>query len=140
MHRKIYQEALAQVKQHHGTSGQIALAKCILSLYNSRHAFAISEILQSTDSNYTRLILSMIAEYSLHGETEDLRVAGRYVYDAFPRLIELSEAMSIARSEIKNKWGKRTRKRNEKTLPKRLNLTTRKATNGRLKKRNQRTV
>jgi len=40
-----YLEALELVKQHPGTSGQTSLAKCILSLYNSEHAFSIGDVL-----------------------------------------------------------------------------------------------
>ena len=40
--RDPYLEALELVKQHAGTSGQAALAKCILSLYNGTHGFSVS--------------------------------------------------------------------------------------------------
>lgn len=99
-----YLAGLKLVKQHQGTSGQGALAKCILSLYNSVHAFSIGEILEPLDSTYTRVVLAMVAEYAQNGETAELRQAGAYVYENFPRLIELSEAMSDARSEVRRKW------------------------------------
>lgn len=46
----------------------------------------------------------MVQEYAHRGETEDLRVAGKYVYENFPRLVELSRAMSNARIDVRSKW------------------------------------
>lgn len=95
---------LELVKMHHGTSGQAALAKCILSLYNDQHAFSIGEILGPLDNRYSAVIFAMLGEYEKHGETEELRQAGQYVYENFPRLIELSEAMNDARAKVRARW------------------------------------
>jgi hypothetical protein len=40
----------------------------------------------------------MIRFFTSLGETEELRIAGRHVYENFPRLMELSVAMQSARS------------------------------------------
>lgn len=79
---------------------KIALAKCILSLYNPVHAFSIGEVLGPLDDRYTTAVLAMVAEYARHGETAELRQAGAWVCDNFPGLLELSEAMHNARSEV----------------------------------------
>jgi len=99
-----YLAGLALVKQNYGTSGQSALAKCILSLYNAQHPFSIGEILGPLDTNYSKVVLEMVSEYARHGETAELRQAGEYVYAEFPRLIQLSNAMSDARAEVRQVW------------------------------------
>lgn len=99
-----YIAGLELVKKHHGTSGQGALAKCILSLYNREHAFSIGEILGPLDTDYTQAVLAMVNEYANHGETAELRKAGKYVYENFAGLVELSQAMSDARSNVRRHW------------------------------------
>jgi hypothetical protein len=99
-----YLTALELVQKHVGTHGQAALAKCILSLYNHAHAFSIGEILAPLGAEYKEAVLAMVNDYSLNGETPELRIAGEYVRQNFPRLIELSVAMSIARSDVREKW------------------------------------
>lgn len=108
-----YVTALEQVKKHSGTSGQKALAKCILSLYNDKHAFSIGEVLGSMDQHYTAIALMLVREYAEKGETEELRTAGEWVYDNFPRLIELSTAMCEARAEVRRRWEDERRNRAE---------------------------
>lgn len=99
-----YLAGLELVQQNYGTSGQAALAKCILSLYNQAHAFSAGEILAPLDREYTAVVLAMMNEYAMHGETAELRLAGSYVYENFPRLIELSGAMCDARVTVTQKW------------------------------------
>lgn len=99
-----YLAGLELVKQHSGTSGQVALAKCILALYNSEHAFSIGEVLGPLDTLYTSVVMAMIHEYSNNGETAELRKAGAYVHKNFPGLVELSNAMSSARYEVRRGW------------------------------------
>lgn len=112
-----YLAGLELVKIHHGTSGQAALAKCILSLYNGYHAFSMGEILGPLDDRYTSVVLAMVSEYSKHGETEELRQAGKYAYDNFPGLIELSNAMADARAEIRQKWDRQREEENRRLYP-----------------------
>lgn len=112
-----YTSALEMVKQHAGTSGQTGLAKCILSLYNSNHAFSIGDILGSLDERYTHAVLALVTEYAYHGETADLRRAGEWCYDNFPGLIELSCAMSNARSEVRQKWEEEREAENRRLYP-----------------------
>jgi len=108
----IYLEALDLVKQYNGTSGQVALAKCILSLYNSQHAFSIGEILGPLDTRYTTMVLALVNEYAKHGETAELRTAGEWCYENFDGLVELSRSMSEARAEVRQRW---ERKREEES-------------------------
>jgi hypothetical protein len=99
-----YTVGLELVKQHEGTSGQLALAKCILSLYNRCHGFSIAEILWPLDRRYSSVVSAMFAAYDRHGETPELLEAGEWVYNHFPRLIELSTAMANARSDLRYRW------------------------------------
>jgi hypothetical protein len=117
MENNIYLAALELVKQHSGTSGQGALAKCILSLYNSNHAFSIGEILGPLDSRYTSVVLGLVTEYARHGETAELCKAGGWVYNNFPDLLELSRAMSNARSEVRQEWERQREEENRRLYP-----------------------
>lgn len=112
-----YLAGLELVKQHSGTSGQAALAKCILALYNPIHAFGIGEILGPLDSRYTEVVFAMMSEYAKRGETAELRQAGEWVYREFPRLIELSEAMSDAQAEVRQKWDRQREKEMRELYP-----------------------
>ena len=104
MEKNPYMVGLKMVRENIGTSGQIALAKCILSLYNSDHAFSISEIVSPLDFKYTGIVVAMLSAYIKKGETEELRIAGKWVYDHFPHLVELSNAMTEARGSVRLKW------------------------------------
>lgn len=112
-----YLDGWELVKQHSGTSGQTALAKCILSLYNPIHAFSIGEILGSLDERYTKVVLAMVKAYADYGENEDLRQAGAWVYAEFPGLVELSKAMSDARSDVRDRWERERQEENERLYP-----------------------
>lgn len=112
-----YLVGLSLVKEHHGTSGQTALAKCILSLYNPIHAFSIGEILGPLDERYTAVILNMVKAYADQGETEELRQAGAWVYEEFPRLVELSKAMSEARQHVRYGWEREREEENRRLYP-----------------------
>ena len=112
-----YLAGLDLVKQNYGTSGQAALAKCILSLYNQVHSFSIGEILGTLDATYSGVVLAMVNEYTRNGETAELRQAGEYVFANFPRLIELSNAMSDARSEVYRKWEREREEENRRLYP-----------------------
>lgn len=113
----IYLEALALVKTNSGTSGQGALAKCILSLYNSNHAFSIGEILGPLDARYTAMVLGLVKEYAERGETPELCQAGAYVYENFPGLVELSSAMYNARAEVRQEWDRQREEENRRLYP-----------------------
>ncbi len=112
-----YLIGLDLVQRNCGTSGQSALAKCILSLYNKAHAFSISEVLAPLDSKYLAVVFAMLNEYGRHGETEELRKAGKFCYENFPRLIELSSAMSNARGDIYQKWEHEREEENRRLYP-----------------------
>jgi hypothetical protein len=112
-----YLVALDLVKQHDGTSGQAALAKCILSLYNPRHAFSMGEILGPLDERYASVVLAMVRAYAAHGETAELRQAGEWVYSDFPRLVELSDAMANARAEVRQEWDRQREEEHRRLYP-----------------------
>lgn len=104
MNENPYLAALARVQMHSGTSGQAALAKCILSLYNDFYAFSASDYLPSLDREGRELVINMITSYARDGETQELRIAGKWCYENLPRLVELARAMSEARTEVFRKW------------------------------------
>ena len=112
-----YLDGLDLVKQHSGTSGQAALAKCIFSLYNSDNAFSIAEVLGPLDSRYTAVVLAMVQAYAERGETDELVQAGRYVADNFTGLVELSNAMYEARAEVYRKWDAEREEENRRLYP-----------------------
>lgn len=112
-----YVTGLELVKQHDGTSGQGALAKCILSLYNPVHAFSMGEILGPLDDRYTAVVLAMVNAYAHDGETKELRQAGEWVYDHFPGLIALSRVMGQARSELRDQWDRQREDANRRLYP-----------------------
>jgi len=113
-----YLRGLDLVKKNHGTSGQGALAKCILSLYNSEfYWFPIGDILAPLDTHYTEIVLAMVNEYALHGETAELRQAGEYCYKNFPGLVEMAEAMSNARCEVRRRWEQEREEENRRLHP-----------------------
>lgn len=92
-----YLAGLHLLKQHPGTKSQTCLAKCILSLYDTRHAFGIGEILSPLDSRYSKAVFDMLHAYAESGATEELKQAGEYVTAHFPMLVEQSNAMGEAR-------------------------------------------
>ena len=96
-----YLAGLHLLKQHAGTKSQTCLAKCILSLYNTQHAFGIGEILNPLDSRYAKAVFDMLHAYAEHGLTDELKHAGEYVTAHFSGLVEQSNAMSAARNTFK---------------------------------------
>lgn len=113
----VYLVALDLVKAHSGTSGQGALAKAILSIYNENHAFSPGGILGPLDEQYTRVVLALWAAYATKGETAELRRAGEYCFENFPRLIELSNAMHDARCEVRRRWEEEREAENRRLYP-----------------------
>jgi hypothetical protein len=99
-----FAEALQFIKDHKGTSSATGLAKLILSIYNPNHAFSVAECLSSFDRDRLDLALRMISQYGTAGETDDLLMAGREIYETWPNLIELSNAASDAKSVVREKW------------------------------------
>lgn len=95
-----YLAGLHLLKQHPGTKSQTCLAKCILSLYDTRHTFGIGEILSPLDSRYTKAVFDMLHAFSEHGSGEELKHAGEYVTAHFANLVEQSNAMIEARNAV----------------------------------------
>lgn len=112
-----YLAGLKLVKIHHGTSGQAALAKCILSLYNEVHSYSIGEILAPLDSRYTAVVLAMVNEYAKHGETAELRQAGEWCVENFPGLVEMTKAMYDARATVRRGWKRQREEENRRLYP-----------------------
>ena len=88
-----------------------------MSLYNPNNAFSIGDILAPLDERYTRVVLAIVKEYAEHGETEELREAGRWVCDEFPRMIELAQAMQQAREQVRSRWEREREEENRRLYP-----------------------
>jgi hypothetical protein len=99
-----YEDAMAFIKSNYGSSSSAGMAKLILSLYNSGHSFGLGECLNSFDGKRLVLAQNLILHYMEYGEDGSLREAGRKIYEIWPRLIELSDAASLAKAEVREKW------------------------------------
>lgn len=99
-----YHEALKFIQEHPGTDSAAGMAKLILSLYNPIHAFGIGECLWSFDGERLNLAVRMVEHYAKHGEDQVLRDVGFEIWQTSPRLVELSDAASDAKTEVRNKW------------------------------------
>lgn len=93
-------DALQIIQRHPDTGGGVAMAKLVLSLWNSCHRFSMAEILSPLDQNLTRIALCMVSDYAAFGETPELLAAGRWVYDNFPGLVEISNAQHEAYCDV----------------------------------------
>lgn len=106
-----YEEALQFIRQNPGTSGSSGLAKLVVSLYNEICGFSFAECVRSLDPHLTNVALRMVADYAKHGETPDLRAAGKIIVDdLYPRLWETGKALNEARTELRKKWEAEERK------------------------------
>lgn len=92
-----YHTAMLTIQAHKDPRAKLALAKCILSLYNPEHAFSIGEILTAGDAATSAITVAMLNEFAASGETEVLRQVGEWVHNNFPELIQVSNAMSLSR-------------------------------------------
>lgn len=99
-----YTEARKWISMCPDTSGGVALAKLVLSLYNDQCGFAASECLQPLDTNLTKVALGLIRDYADHGETEPLRQLGRQLVDEYPGLWQQGLAMQSARQVLRDQW------------------------------------
>lgn len=101
-----YQEALEFIQENPGTGSAAGMAKLILSIYNDNHPFGIGECMQSFDRERINLSVRMIEHYAKHGEDQILRDVGYQIWQTWPRLVELSNAASTAKSDVYRKWRK----------------------------------
>lgn len=100
-----YDQALLIIRQHPGTSGASGLAKLLLSLYNDACGFSFAECVSSLDDRLNDVALRMVQDYARHGETEDLRSAGKILADdLYPGLWEMGLAMREAREAVRKRW------------------------------------
>lgn len=99
-----YHEAMIVMSRNYGTGSSAGMAKLILSLYNAIHSFSLGECLDTFDRDNRDLAIRMIQYYVANGEDEALREVGREVYEKWPKLIELSNAASDAKAEVRQRW------------------------------------
>lgn len=106
-----YDEALQFIKRNPGTGSASSLAKLVLSLYNDLCGYSIAECVGNLDERLTNVAMRMVKDYTEHGETEDLRAAGKIIADElYPRLWEMGLAMRDAREATRAKWEAEERK------------------------------
>lgn len=106
-----YDEALQFIKQNPGTGGASSLAKLVLSLYNDICGYSFAECVGNLDARLTGVALRMVEDYTIRGETDDLRAAGKIIAeDLYPRLWEMSIAIRDARAATRAKWEAEERK------------------------------
>jgi len=59
----------------------------------------------------------MLNEYAIRGETDELRQAGRWCYENFPGLVELSAAAWEARAAVRERWRREREEENRRLYP-----------------------
>lgn len=99
-----YTESLSFIKKHPDTGAGIGLSKLILSLYNGRHSFSLGECVSTFDRERLNLALPMIQDYFENGETAELLQAGLDVIEASPDLMQLSNAASEEKADVRESW------------------------------------
>lgn len=99
-----YEEAFDFIRKYQGASSATGMAKLLLSLYNSRHPFSVSECAWNFDRERCALAVRVVAYYLEYGEDEELRLLGREIVNGFPDLLELSNAANDAKSAVRKKW------------------------------------
>lgn len=96
-----YGRACQMLTRHPGTSGSLALAKAVLSLYNDENCYSIRECLDGRDADITRVIVEMVGYYAQRGENQALRDAGELVCQFYPLLLEIGYAGHLAKVEAR---------------------------------------
>lgn len=99
-----YQEAIHWIKRHPGTGSATSLAKLILSLWNEDCGFSFRECTSNLDVNLSDLAVRIASHFNDHGEDSELVAIGHEVCDLYPRLWEMSQAMSQARQAVREQW------------------------------------
>ncbi len=94
-----YQEGLQWITSRPGTGSARGIAKLILSLWNEDCSFSFRECVSELDSNLSGLAQRMTAQFLSAGEDQDLAEVGHKVVELYPRLWEVSLAMTHARRE-----------------------------------------
>lgn len=101
-----YIDALNWIQDRSDTGGGVRLARLVLSLYNPDD-FPISAgscIDGGIDDVGRKMAIAALLDYAQHGETEELRVVGRQLWDRYPGIREVCEAMVEAKRQIFRRW------------------------------------
>lgn len=85
-----YEAALQWIMSNPGSGSANSLAKLMLSLWNSRCAFAVSECVWNLDGARSELALRAIERYLKEGETPEFNRVCEQIHEAHPRLWELA--------------------------------------------------
>lgn len=99
-----YHEALHWIQRHPGTSSTVALAKLVLSLWNSEAAFSFRECVSSLDLDRSELALRMAIHFVRNGEDRALQEVGDAVYQLMPHLWEVGCAGDRAKWKLQQEW------------------------------------
>jgi hypothetical protein len=95
-----YQEALSWIQNNPGTSGANGLAKLLLSLGDSKYAFALSECTQYLDRERSALALAVITSYLDGNASAELGHVCRELRHLFPSLTRMARAVAEAKSTV----------------------------------------
>jgi hypothetical protein len=87
-----YQDALAWIRKHPGTSSASRFAKLILSLWNAECGLSFRECIHNLDEARTALALRRVKHLAAAGEDADLVAARHEVCREYPRLWDLGHA------------------------------------------------
>jgi hypothetical protein len=87
-----YQEAVTWIEQHPGTSSAAALAKLILSLWNTQCCYSFRECVTGLDTMREAMALRIVVHFQRTGEDHHLRAAGETVCAAYPDLWDVAVA------------------------------------------------
>ncbi|AOY69486.1 hypothetical protein QYG06_17875 [Xanthomonas euvesicatoria] len=99
-----YEAALQWIMSNPGSGSANSLAKLMMSLWNSRCAFAVSECVWNLDGARSELALRAIERYLKEGETPEFNRVCEQIHEAHPRLWELGDAASRAKAQLREKW------------------------------------
>ena len=99
-----YQEAFQWIKRNPGTGSAQSLAKLLLSLWNDDFAFSYRECVDGLDEYRTAIAIRVVSHYARLGEDEELRHVGEDLYDSYPRLVALAQALTQERKRLTDQW------------------------------------
>ena len=111
-----YIDARNWIQRGPDTGGGVRMAKLVLSLYNPDKCpvSAGSCIDGGLDTKGRKIAVAILLDYAEHGETDELRAVGRQLWDQYPGIREVCEAMVEARQQIYRRWDREREEEGER--------------------------
>ena len=102
----VYNDALVWANARGDSGGATRMRQALMSLYNWRWSFSIGEALSCLDPQGKRLLFACLAEYTRHGETDELRTVGDAIRSSgqLAGWIELVTAANEAQDLVRARW------------------------------------